>query len=132
MLHERPIHLATVRFLTLALRPPVMFWHTPNGEKRDRKTAAMLKAMGTRAGMPDFFVLRAGRSCAPYLLGIELKAGGGRQSPDQLIAQHDLEACCARMVICRSVEEVEAALVEHGFTLHARIMGGGGIAKVAA
>lgn len=35
--------------------PDLLFWHTPNGEKREKKIAAELKRMGTRPGVPDLF-----------------------------------------------------------------------------
>ena len=58
VLRERPLHLSVASFLTVALKPPYMWWHTPNGEKRDKATAGLLKAMGTKAGLPDFFAMR--------------------------------------------------------------------------
>ena len=64
-------------------RYPALRWlfHIPNGEKRDRITAAKLKAMGVKAGVPDL--------CLPVPVGryhglyIELKIGKGRPSDRQ-------------------------------------------------
>jgi hypothetical protein len=36
--------------------PDLLFWHTPNGEKRDIIIALKLKRMGVRPGVPDFFI----------------------------------------------------------------------------
>lgn len=53
--------------------------HSPNGEKRDPRVGAKLKAMGTSAGFPDFFIPGAGHMAGkPYpALFIELKAMDG-------------------------------------------------------
>ncbi len=65
--------------------------HIPNGEKRDKATAARLKRLGVRAGAPDI-ILPIRNRCTIFDypagalsgLAIELKAKGGRASPAQL------------------------------------------------
>ena len=62
---------------------PELRWlyHTPNGGKRDKATAATLKSIGVKAGVPDL--------CLPVARGgyhglyIEMKADGGRTSAEQ-------------------------------------------------
>ena len=55
--------------------------HIPNGEKRDKATAARLQRMGVRAGVPDVLlpVARAGK----HGLWIELKDGRNRTTAFQ-------------------------------------------------
>lgn len=70
-------------------RYPVLIYamHVPNGEKRDKATAARLKACGVRPGVPDilFFLPRydAPRNVYYCGLAIELKTATGRTSVDQ-------------------------------------------------
>ncbi len=50
-------------------------FHVPNGGKRDKATAAVLKAMGVIAGVSDFIVLV--RGLPPTVVFIEMKADDG-------------------------------------------------------
>lgn len=84
---EDQLHKAVVEHLRLRSKPGVVFWHTPNGGARNRVTGAMLKAFGTRAGVPDLlFVLPPnGR-----LAGLELKAPRGKVTAQQREFGRDL------------------------------------------
>jgi hypothetical protein len=63
-----------------ALRPGVVYWHTPNGGKRSAFEAKRFKEMGVKAGIHDHLFLADGR-----LYGLEYKEpGGGSLSPAQL------------------------------------------------
>jgi hypothetical protein len=53
--------------------------HVPNGGKRDKISAAILKRMGTLAGASDLLLWHQGNAFA-----LELKAPGGRLSEAQL------------------------------------------------
>jgi hypothetical protein len=55
--------------------------HIPNGGLRGKAAAGKLKAEGTKAGVPDYFLPhpRGGY----HGLYIELKAPGGRPTPEQ-------------------------------------------------
>ena len=55
--------------------------HIPNGGKRDARTGAMLKASGTKAGVPDIFLPVP--SDQHHGLYIELKAGKNTISDTQ-------------------------------------------------
>ena len=56
-------------------------FHVPNGGKRDRVTAAKLKAEGVKAGVPDI-VLPVPRG-SYHGLWIELKVDNGKPSKEQ-------------------------------------------------
>lgn len=75
---EEAVHRQIAALLTWAASPGVVWWHTPNGEARSKAGAGRLKAMGTRAGMPDLMLLRGG-----LLYALEIKAAAGRVSPAQ-------------------------------------------------
>lgn len=76
---ELQIQIAVVQHLRYGLTPGWKFWHTPNGELRDKRTAAKLKAMGTMAGVPDLVLI----SPTGMFYGLELKAKGRPTTDDQ-------------------------------------------------
>lgn len=79
---ELPIHVAALNYLRAVLPEPAIVAHLPNGGQRTAKAGALMKRMGTVAGMPDLIcILPAGRT-----LYFEIKAPRGRPSP----AQEDL------------------------------------------
>ena len=94
-------------------RYPALRWlfHIPNGEKRDRITAAKLKAMGVRAGVPDL--------CLPvprkgyHGLYIELKAGTSRPSKTQQGWIAFLAGEGYLVKICYGFQEAASALLDY-------------------
>lgn len=114
---EQSFHRQVCEFLAVALRPPTWFTTFPAGGG-GRLRGAFLKASGLRPGVPDLLVLDAG-----HLLGLELKAGKGRLSPAQSSCHAALKAAGAEIAVCRSLDEVVAALDRCGVTLHARPLG---------
>lgn len=91
----RPRHIeaehqrALFRWASLAqARIPELRWlfHVPNGEKRDRRTAELLKAAGVKAGVPDIVLPVPSEFHGLPRVGlvVELKApGGDKPSPTQ-------------------------------------------------
>jgi hypothetical protein len=79
---EYRMQIALVQLLRLQARPEIEYWHTPNGELRDKRHAAKLKAMGTRPGVADLVFLFHDTAEVPVLF-LELKARKGRLSDDQ-------------------------------------------------
>jgi hypothetical protein len=47
------LHIPLVAMLRWCIRPDVIWRHVPNGEHRDKRTAAKLKAMGVLPGSAD-------------------------------------------------------------------------------
>lgn len=81
-----------------------LLYHIPNGEYRAKATAARLKQAGVRSGIPDLDLPVAR---GPWHgLRIELKAKGGRTSPEQ--AQW-IEALTAEGYLARVCVGWEAA-----------------------
>jgi hypothetical protein len=54
---EIALHRDVAKLLRAHCRADWQWFHCPNGEARDKRTAAKLKAMGVRAGIPDFAIV---------------------------------------------------------------------------
>lgn len=107
---EKALHLSIAQLLTRVVSRKVLWWHTPNGEKRDAITGAMLKRMGTVPGVPDFllFDTRTG-----YLHCLEVKAEGGHLSDEQKgwKARFD-QSPTGRYAVARSLDDAIQVLQE--------------------
>lgn len=92
----------------LRVNCPYLLWtHIPNGGHMSPAMGARRKRMGAKAGAPDIVVwFPGGRS-----LLIELKADKGRLSKSQMDWRARCQDLAVPYVVCRSVEDVEAALV---------------------
>lgn len=104
-MREGQLHRSVADFLRLALRPPTL-WTTIGHGGGGRVRGAQLKAMGVQPGWPDLIVIAPG----PIIVPIELKAKGGRQSPEQRLVAHSFYNCRIDYFLCRSVADVELAL----------------------
>lgn len=70
------------------------------------RTAAQRKNRGVKKGWPDILIMAPG----PILMGLELKAGRGSLTPEQLVMERAFFNCKAWFVTCRSLDEVASAL----------------------
>jgi hypothetical protein len=103
---EQQIHIAIVDWIKL-VSPSTVLWHTPNGGLRTKREAALLKAMGTLAGVPDLIIMA--EPPGPCMAFLEVKAPGEKLSVDQLLFRHRVEAKGALYEIVHSIDEVRAA-----------------------
>jgi hypothetical protein len=103
---ELVLHLDVARLLRKHARPEWIWAHVPNGEKRDPRTAAKLKAMGVKAGLSDFLLV----SPAGVAHFLELKREGERLSDPQ----EDFKLWCTThgvpFVVAHSIGHVLVAL----------------------
>lgn len=79
--------------------------HIPNGEARDKRTGARLKAMGVKPGAADFHFDWNGGS---YY--IEVKAERGRMSPSQIDFKRNVIAAGAHYAVVRSINDTMKVL----------------------
>jgi len=108
---ETDIHLALVELLQSgALISPWVFLHIPNGEKRDKKTAALLKAMGTLAGAADLLFIGPGRS----ILFLELKRKDGVWSKAQAEFAARVHVCGCHYHVAYSLDDAVGTLRDLG------------------
>lgn len=103
---EQDLQKQVAKYLDLVLPDGCMWWHTPNGGKRNQREAEQFKAMGTKAGIPDIFILHRGK-----LYAIELKAGNNSLSePQKRMRGKLLAAGLAGYCECNSLDTVRSAL----------------------
>ena len=111
--------MAVAKLLRDYGRPEWLWFHVPNGEKRDARAGAKLRAMGVRPGMPDLALV----SPTGLLHALELKRIGESLTDDQ----RDFEAWCNASdvphVVAYTIEEVLAAL-DHWGALRIKLAGG--------
>jgi hypothetical protein len=80
-IYEIDIHKFAVDLLRKCAAPKVIWKHIPNGEKRDKGTAAKLKAMGLLPGAADIELIMPPLGVTACL---ELKRPGEKQEPCQV------------------------------------------------
>ena len=101
---EKTLQKDIARLLEAAAPRRVLWWHTPNGEKRDAITGALLKAMGVKTGVPDLLLYDTSTG---YLHAIEVKAADGYLSDAQKSWMDRFTASpTGRYAVARSVDDV--------------------------
>jgi hypothetical protein len=101
---EQSLQRAVATYLTRILVAPTFFTAIGHGGG-GRLRGAILKGTGLRAGVPDILIINRGRC-----LWIELKAGKGRLSPEQIAVHQWLVAAGASVTVCRSIDDVRECL----------------------
>lgn len=115
---EEALQRAVVQLLAIyEARGLLAYAHCPNGERRDPVTGGRLKALGVRPGVPDLLLWMPGGH-----FQIELKTAKGRLSADQGAWIGRMSAFGHRVHVCRTVDEVEAALRDEGVPMVGRLM----------
>jgi hypothetical protein len=112
---EEATHRAIASALAVCLPKPWLYWHTPNGAKRSKAEGGILKALGTRPGIPDLFVAGEGR-----VIALEVKAAKGRLSPAQRDTIGSLAEAGIPTIMVRSIDEAIDALKALGVPLKGR------------
>jgi hypothetical protein len=113
---ETSVQRTLVQYLGWCCSPNIAWWHTPNGGKRDRISAAILKAMGTKAGVPDLMFIVRGR-----LHGLELKAEGGSLSSSQKAMRDEIEQAGGVWEAAKGLEAALRILAQWGVIDHGGI-----------
>lgn len=125
MTTEHALHVAVAHYLRVALKPPAVWTSLDAGAgKMNPVSAARRKARGVQRGWPDVLVIaQVGGNGGPrtVVVGLELKTKTGRLSPEQRDVMQAFADNGAWYVLCRSVEEVEAALRWCKVPLHASV-----------
>jgi hypothetical protein len=112
------LHIPLVSMLRWCIRPDVIFRHVPNGEHRDPRTAAKLKAMGVLPGSADLefhwseWDALVGK--VRRVLHLELKVGNRKQSGSQAGFALAMRLLGDDYEVARSIDEAVAILGERG------------------
>ncbi len=93
-----------------------MLFHVPNGGHRRKRVAARMKALGTRAGVPDLClpVMRERPGGGAYgCLWIEMKSSAGRLRKTQRQWRDALQKAGHAHAVCRSWIEARDTLLAY-------------------
>ncbi len=90
------------------------FTYMPFGEKRDLKTGALLKAKGTKKGVPDFMIIYR-IDLSSEIFWIECKSDKGKQTKEQKEFETKAKTSLnENYIIIKSCEELVAYFEEVG------------------
>jgi hypothetical protein len=92
-----------------------MWWHTPNGGRRNRIEGAILNGLGVRPGVADLILVHDGRAFA-----LELKADASRPTAAQRQFVSDFNAAGGTAVIINGLNQALRTL-ERRRLLHGRV-----------
>lgn len=98
--NEAQLHRAIWSALAAALPADAVAWHSANGERRDKATAAKLASMGVTAGVADLIILCRGRS-----LALEIKMPTGSLSGAQKLWRERWIRAGGEYAVVRSVTD---------------------------
>ena len=102
---EAQIQRAVVQHLKAYAAPNAVYWHTPNGGRRDAIDGANFKRLGVRPGVSDILVFHKRE-----LFALELKRDGGRATESQLRFLDDIRREGGYGVIAEGLDEALASL----------------------
>jgi hypothetical protein len=94
---ESEIQRAVVQHLRARGVPGMVFFHVPNGGRRDKIEGAIFKAMGVRAGVSDLILVHDSKIFA-------LKAEGGRPSTEQMTFLTEIDRAGAYTAIAPGLD----------------------------
>jgi VRR-NUC domain len=101
---EARIQAAIVEWIR-TVAPGVICFHVPNGGYRTKAEAARMKWIGVLSGIPDLVLL----GCDGTTWLIEVKAGGGSLSAEQVAIRDRCVALRIPFVVAKSIDDVRLA-----------------------
>jgi hypothetical protein len=107
--NEQDIQRAAVQHLAWCAHPDAFCFHVPLGGYRKPIEAAILKSIGTIAGVPDLVCILYGR-----VYCLEIKTERGRVSEVQRVVHERLRRAGAEVVVAFDLNEVLAQLTAWG------------------
>lgn len=106
---ESELHKAVAKYLDLILCKGTWWTSIAHGNRGKPVRGALWKAQGAKKGVPDILILHNG-----WCFWIELKAEGGRLSPEQATCHEAIVLSGGKVTVCRSVDDVAESLAEWG------------------
>jgi hypothetical protein len=102
---ELQLQISLIEHLGYRCRSDVVYFHVPNGEERDKRVAAKLKAMGVLPGVADLVFVWSDGDGRVQNLYLELKVPGRTPSLDQLDFRDRIVAAGAHHAFAYSIDE---------------------------
>lgn len=87
----------------------LLHWHVPNGMKSSSEQGAIFRKIGTKRGVPDYWVLLRNKK----LIVIEFKTVTGKLSKEQKEFLDTLSLCEIPNKVCRSSHEAVLFIKEN-------------------
>jgi hypothetical protein len=116
---EATLQRQVAAWLDAALGEGVM-WRMIENQPRNAIAGANQKRRGIKAGTPDILIWEASPRMTVRAYAIELKSKKGRQSPEQAVFETEFELVNGQYAICRSLDDVEAAIDEWRIPIRVR------------
>ena len=107
---EAALQRAVVQFLTLAATPRMVFFAIKNEGRRSEALGLEFKRQGMKPGAADLEIIVPGK----MPLFLELKAKGGKQSPEQVAFQADVVLAGCRYEVADSIDAATRILADYG------------------
>jgi len=117
---EDAIQKTIFEHLAVRAQPKVVAWHTPLGGFRKPAEAAILKGLGTKAGVSDILAVRpslcpcCGFGPLPMIYALELKARRGVATEAQMEFIHNIRAAGGFAVVAFGLDEALRCLEAWG------------------
>ena len=111
---ELQIQIALISRLGYQCLPGCVYFHIPNGEWRDKRTAAKLKAMGELPGVLDLQFIWNDDRGALRVLFLELKAKGRSPSDEQRYFGRRVARLGCAVETADSIDQAVAILEKYG------------------
>jgi hypothetical protein len=111
---ELQIQIALIERLGWMCLPDCVYFHVPNGELRDKRAAAKLKAMGELPGVSDIEFIYNDQAGRLHVLFLELKARGRRPSDDQQIFGRRVSRLGCAFECADSIDQAVEILQRYG------------------
>jgi hypothetical protein len=111
---ELQLQISLIEHLKYRARPGVVYFHVPNGEERDKRVAAKLKAMGVLPGVSDLVFVWLDDSGHLHNLYLELKARKRTMSPEQLVFCDRVTDAGAQYAYVDNIDDALRLLRAHG------------------
>jgi hypothetical protein len=109
---EQIIQRAVFQHLKARKTPGTFAFAVPNGGYRRPIEAAIMKSLGTIAGVPDIICIREGHTFA-----LELKADGGKPSAKQIETMAEMEKAGATVTLATGLNAAIAQLEAWGILI---------------
>ena len=111
---EDELHKQIAQYLFYTIKSKNDFWtYMPFGEKRNIITGALLKAKGTKKGVPDFLILKRQKTTTK-IIWLEVKTGKNKQTQEQIDFENKISGMYNEdYYVIHSIQELKEVLKKY-------------------